>query len=154
MDVMVADIAREPGPQRTGFYVTGRLHGGFVVGPARTIIESNTGEIVLSVKQISSDGTGNEVRDQLGQYQRGPAKEISEGHRNHEVHRESNKAIVVCSRIAEGRSDTHPIKKHDGITEQDGQRMTHEQILKALGLGGLQILISRHNRKRSNVRTP
>src|SRR5258706_4946681 len=70
MDVMIADICGEPSPERAGFYITRGFHRGFLVSPARIVAKTNTGKVVLGVKQISSNGAGDEVRNELRQQQR------------------------------------------------------------------------------------
>ena len=80
MNVMIADIGREPGPDGAGFQVTGGFQRGFVVSPAGIVVKRHAGEIVLGVKQIGSDGVGDEEGNGQGQQQRQPAKEISDQH--------------------------------------------------------------------------
>src|ERR1017187_6901865 len=89
MDVMIADIGSEPGPERAGFNITGGFHRGFLVSPARVVVKRNAWKVVLGIKQVSTNGAGDEVRNDLRQQQRRPAKEISQHHRDPDVQHES-----------------------------------------------------------------
>jgi hypothetical protein len=55
--------------------------------------------------------------------------------------------------IIEERIEAHSVKEHKNIPEQDRQRMTHKQVMKAFGLRRLQILGPGHYGKRANMGT-
>jgi len=134
MDVMIADIGGEPGPEWTSFYVAGGFHRGFLVRPARIIAKRNAGKIVLRIKQIGSNGAGDEVRDDLREQQRRPAKDPGQHDRDPDMYHERDEAVIVFPWISDERGNTHPVKEYDWISEQDGQRMAHKQVGKARGL--------------------
>ena len=89
---------------------------------------------MLGIKQISSNGVGDEEWNGQSQQQRQPAKEMNNCHRDNEVQHKSDQAIVMLARLVEERIKTHPVKKYENIPEQDGQRMTHKQVIKAFRL--------------------
>lgn len=134
MNVMIADIGRKPCHDRARFHETGGFQRGFVVSPAGIVVKRHARKVVLGVKQVSSNSVRDEVRNDLSQQQRRPAKEISNRHRDHDVYHERDQAIKVFARIIDERIKTHPVEKRENIPEQDGQWMTHKQVLKSPGL--------------------
>lgn len=72
MDMMVADVGTEPGHDRAHLHVTGGFERRFFISPAGSIIEGNAREIVLGVKKITSNRTGNKMRNRLTEQQPGP----------------------------------------------------------------------------------
>ena len=126
MNMMVTDVGREPASERAGFYITGRFESGFVIGPARAAVKGHPGEVVLRVKQIRADSTGNEVRYDLRQQPRWPAKEINQSSRDSKVKHKGKQAVRVCPGVFDKRSDRHSVKKYDQISKKDGHWMTHE----------------------------
>ena len=89
---------------------------------------------MLGIKKVGSNGVGDEEWNGKSQQQRQPAKEMKNRHRENEVQYEGDQAIVVFSRFVEEGIKTHSMKKHENIPEQDGQRMTHEQVIEAFRL--------------------
>ena len=61
------------------------------------------------------------------------------------MQQQRQQAIIVFARGIEERVDDHPEMKHEKVTEQDGQRMAHEQVLEADAGGGFLILFLGHD---------
>ncbi len=135
MDVMIADVGREPSHDRAGFQIAGRFQRGFLVSPAGAVVKGNAGEIVLRVKQIRPDGAARQsaercsVSNSAGQ----PKNQVSNTAKL-KVHHRGDQAILMFARLVEKRINAHAPEKHEHIAEQDGQRMAHEQIGNPLAL--------------------
>jgi hypothetical protein len=108
---------------------------------------------MLGVKQVTSNGAGGKVRYDQGQQERWPAKEPGNGYRQQNVHKERHQAVIVFPQPGEGGIQAHPIQKHEDIPKQNGQGMTHKQVLKAQGFRRLQVLRLGHDGIRANMRT-
>lgn len=134
MNVMITDIGRKPGHDRARFHEAGGFQRGFVVSPAGIVSKGHARKVVLGVKEVSSNGVRDEVRNHLSQQQRRPAEEISNRHRDHDVSQKRDQAITVFPRVIDERIKTHPVEKRENIPEQDGQWMTHKQVLESFGL--------------------
>src|SRR5439155_19099385 len=52
MDVMIANIASEPGHQGVCLEEAGRFQSGFFIGPAGLVAKGNVGKVMLSVKEV------------------------------------------------------------------------------------------------------
>src|SRR5258708_35037060 len=65
MDVVVADIRREPRHQSAGLHKARGFDRRLVVGPAGLVIEGDAGKIVLRVKEIRPERVEDEVPDWL-----------------------------------------------------------------------------------------
>src|ERR1044071_9349299 len=64
MNVVIADIGREPARQRTRAHETGGLQRRLVIGPTGIVAERHGGKIVLGVKEITANGARNKVGKQ------------------------------------------------------------------------------------------
>ena len=109
MDVVISDITSKPRPKRTGLEVAGRIQSRFLVCPPRLVAERNTREIMLCVKQICPDGTGDKMRNDLRQYQSRPTEEPHERYRDRDMHNKSDAAIVMFPGTRDEWDDAHPV---------------------------------------------
>ena len=106
---------------------------------------------MLRVKQVGSHGGCDEVGNDDGQQQRHPAKEKGDCHRKRDMQHEGDQAVIMFARAVEERGKAHPVKENEKISEQDRQRMAHEQIFETLARRGILKLLFRHDGKRANV---
>src|SRR5438093_1509842 len=95
MNVVISDVASKPTHDRACLHKAGGFQRCFFVGPARIVPEGDTSEVMLRIKEVSSNRAGDEMRNDLGQHERLPSKETSERHPDHEVHDKRNQAIKV-----------------------------------------------------------
>jgi len=134
MNVVITDIASKPGHDPVRSHKTGRFQRGFFVCPASIVVEGHARKVVLGIEEVASHSARNEVRDELSQQQCLPANEQGERYPDHNVHHQSQQAIIVFPRMIEKRINAHPVEEHENIAEQDGQRVAHEQVQNALPL--------------------
>ncbi len=153
MNMVISDIAGKPSHDRACLHKAGGFQGCFFVSPARIVPKGDASEVMLCIKEVSSNRAGDEMRNDLGQQKRLPAKEPSERCPNREVHDQRNQAIRVLPPVVEKRIQAHPVKKDKNVAEEDGERMTHEQVGEALALSGVEKLRLGHDRKGSDMRT-
>lgn len=59
MNVVIANIGREPRHYRVGFQIARRFERRAFKGPASIVLENNAGKIVLRVKEVRAQGAGN-----------------------------------------------------------------------------------------------
>ena len=63
--------------------------------------------------------------------QRRPSGEINQSRPDENMGDEREQAVKVFLPIVAKRIDAHPVKKHEDIPKQNGQRMPHEKVLQA-----------------------
>ena len=57
----------------------------------------------------------------------------------------------MATRIIEERVETHSVQKHEDVTGQDRERMTHKEITPAFGTWRFDELLFRHDRIRADL---
>src|SRR6266481_8411893 len=65
---------------------------------------------------------------------------------------ESEQAVVVFPRFCQARVQAHAVLEHENVSEQDGQRMAHKEVLKARAARRIQVLLCGHDRIRPYMR--
>lgn len=131
MDMMVADVGGEPAHDGAGFQKAGGFQGCFVVCPTAALIKGDRREIVLRVKQVRTEGAGNEMWDDQREQQAGPTSKGEKDYRQGDVQTEGSETIKVAARISETWSDAHSVQKNDNVTEENRERMAHVEIFPA-----------------------
>src|SRR5580692_8058112 len=101
--------------------------------------ERYAGEIVLGVKETTSNGAGDQMREDQRQQKRGPAEAADDDHRQREVPEDREQAVIMFSWPGDEGIETHAMEKHEDVPEQNGQGMTHEQVIEAHALRRLRI---------------
>ena len=70
VDVVIADVAREPVHHRTSIEIAGGVQSGKHVVPLRTLTQVDLREIVLHIKQIRPQSCRNQHRQEQSKQQR------------------------------------------------------------------------------------
>src|SRR5438270_24815 len=109
MNMMVADIGREPAHDGAGLHEAGGFQGSLVVSPTAAFIKRDAREIVLRVKKVGADSAGDEMRNDQRKQQAAPAGKRQKEHCKGEVQTKGKKTVIVPARISERRSDAHSV---------------------------------------------
>src|SRR6185369_7262720 len=123
-------------------------------GPSRVVVKSHAGEIMLAIEQVRPDGGSDEMRDDLGQQPGLPAAEVEQNSRNDEMQGEGDETIEMFLFMVQKRIQAHRVEKHEHVAEQNGERMTHEQVVAAFGWRRFDELLLGHDGIRTDLRTP
>jgi hypothetical protein len=151
MDMVIADVGGEPRHEGAGFQEAGGFERRFFVSPASLVAKAHAGKVVLGVKEIGAERAGDQARQNQGQNRRPPTEKHHQRHIHRAMQEERQQAIVMFARRAAKGKDHHGDEENGDVTEEDVQRMTHEQVSDTLAAGGFSILLPGHDRKRADL---
>src|SRR5688572_5522926 len=111
MDMVVANVRREPTHERVGFHKARGFKGRFLVGPSGFVIEADTREIVLGVKEVTPNRISDEMGDGLRQQQFLPPEVRYKKNSNRHVYDQGEQAIPMLRRAIQEGVNAHSVAK-------------------------------------------
>jgi hypothetical protein len=133
--------------------IAGGFERGLFIRPTALGLEGDAGEIMLRVEKIAAQRGGNETGKYQRQNHRLPVEANRHHHRQHNVDQQRQQAIVMFARRLDEGIDDHAEEKDGNVTEQDGQRMAHEQISETVAPGRILKLFLGHDRIGTDIGT-
>ncbi len=149
--MVVADVSREPGQERTRLHVARRLERRPIERPLLAPLDVQAVEVVLRVEEVRAGGGGDEERQEVAEEKDRRAELRQDEGRRRPVGEQRQQRVPPLAGRAHERHQAHLHHEDGEVREQHRERMAHQLVVPLLRRRGLPPLLRGHGGEGADV---